>query len=232
MKGKRGSSAEEGVLVWEAAKRWVPAELWQRYEQLGRDDAYEIFIVGPDVVPDRQQEEAGALRTEIVQILIGRLTTGELVASGIESPVRDLRNPRQDIAPELWPFLDLCLSTGEATGPGGLKLIGLTIRRASSSKPCSSASEQDDGCDLSTPEENGRRRRGGPRTLMPLVQAEMAARAVRGELLPTLAAESRFLEKWVKTHHPEFGRPPKAKSIGEALRNHYKQFKEKSDTGN
>ena len=67
---------------------------------------------------------------------------------------------------------------------------------------------------------------------MPLVKAAMAARAARGELLPTLAAESRFLEKWSKAHHPEFGRPPKAKSIGEALRNFYREVKEERDAEN
>jgi hypothetical protein len=215
----------EGVSAWQAMERWTPKELWQRYKQIAVNDTYQMFILGPGVPLDLQHQEASDLRAPITKILIKQLMTGELVASGIESPPRNVNNPRQDVAADLWPLLDLNLFNSEARGDR-LKIVALKIRSgAHVDTPGSALKDHGEVAPDAHPEERSGLSRRGPKTIMPVIEAELLARARGGELLPTLAAESRHLETWAKKSHPNFSRPPTAKSIREALQSSYNRMK-------
>ena len=191
--GRNGRSArDEGVPVWKALEQLAPEELCQRYKQIVCYEKYQIFILGNGKPIDPRYREVADLKRQLMKILFERLQGDDLVASGIESPPRDLRNPRQDIAPDLWPLLDLDLINSEAEGQG-LKFVALRIHGLTRPEP-----RHDIGSSMGAQDETVRQRRGGPSTIMPLVQAAMAARAARGELLPTLAATRTTTLGWTR----------------------------------
>jgi len=154
--------------------------------------------------------------------LLRQLQAGELIASGFRWPVAP-NSGREDVAADLWELLQLRIPTNEVVG-NGLRMGQVRIRRAGQPDQVNSAGPEPD---LPTP---AGKKRPGPHTLMPVIEQELRARAQRSELKNSLSDECRALENWARSKYPEHKRPPKAKSIMNALRQIYAETKPTLDT--
>jgi hypothetical protein len=147
----------------------------------------------------------------------------ELEGDAIQEPVSlDSRPVR--VRGALWRALTLDFerSTGRC---GDLRLKGVRVRpvvQPAPRVPTPSVASSDGDA----------RGRPGRKSVMGRVEAEMRARADRGELRPRLSEEARFLEHWAKSQFPDHQHPPKASSIQNALRNIYNELKEAIATRN
>jgi hypothetical protein len=68
----------------------------------------------------------------------------------------------------------------------------------------------------------GRTGAAGRPTIMHIIKSELVARAQRGELKPTLAAESELLRGWAAEKYPN-APTPKAKALQNSLRDVYRE---------
>ena len=153
--------------------------------------------------------------------LLRQLQAGELIASGFRWPVAP-NSRREDVAADLWELLHLRIPTNEVVG-NGLRLVQVQIRRAVQPYAGIGAGPAPRVPILAD------KKRPGPRTLMPAIEQELRARAQRGELKNSVSDECRALESWVKATFPQHGRPPKAKSILNALGQIYYELKRPED---
>ena len=214
--------AADEVPLAEAAQRFVDPQLLQERDALAervaswpRPGTARYRQGWPDEDPRHRQHvaklratvrEAHAVAHQaVVADLRRQLRDGSLIASGLALPLTPASR-RTDIARHLWALLRLQSSAGEVVGKG-LQFVEVRVRRPRSPR----AAERDDDKTNPAP------RRPGPRSIMPKVEAEMRARAGRGELNERIGDECRALEKWAKMNYPQHPRPPKAKSIQNVL---------------
>ena len=102
-----------GIPLWEAIERWTPRELWQRYREIAEYDI-PLIILGAE---DPRSEEVRRLRSRITELLVNRLARGELIASGVAVPLKEMSR-RRDIRPELWPRLGFSCGFQMVAGDG------------------------------------------------------------------------------------------------------------------
>ena len=156
---------------------------------------------------DEKRVLLAAHRFFLIQELVTKLRKGALFARGF------LPNSLQilTVPAEWWTSVRLDLDANQAEA-NGTCLQGVLVYETVIN-----------GITVSPHEPPKPRRSGfaGRPTSRPLMEAEMRARADRGELLPTLAAEARYLIEWLKNTHPEETPPGQSGAEG-SLRNYYK----------
>lgn len=202
-----GAAGYPGVPVREAAARWTPAELWQRYAEIA-DHEIPMLVLDER---DGTNLEARALRGEIERLLTAKLRSGELIASGLFLPLQPASR-RGDVAAVLWSRLQLDIRKEEASGDG-LHVVELLVRQADppASKPATLA-------------QPGARRPPGRPSIMPLIEAEMRRRAASGMIEESLGREAKVLALWAQQQFAD-AHVPKPDSIERKLRRIYKELK-------
>jgi hypothetical protein len=233
--------ATDGYPLREALERFADPAKWRGYERARqaargrRNRRYPMMVGGEPIAGWATAEEMKRSNALIEQRerawndlcldVIGRLRSGELIATGLEEPLTLHRVPTP-IPPHLWQALRPDFKNSAAVG-GGLKISAILVRRASGADQerttVSSAVEklQDPDPDV-IPEA----RPPGRPSMMPKIEAEMRHRAAAGQLRDTLSAESRVLARWAQTTHPDEG-PPRAESIERRLGRLYQELKQK-----
>ena len=162
---------------------------------------------------------------ELQQDFLGRLRSGELIATGLEEPLT-LERTRRPIPVYLWQVLRPDFKHSAAVG-GGLMISGILVRCGTVADPEPTAVQnaveefpEPDADAILEPRPPGRP------SMMPKIEAEMRRRAVAGQLRDTLSAEAQVLARWAQTTHPD-ERPPRAKSIQRRLGRLYQELKQK-----
>jgi hypothetical protein len=158
-------------------------------------------------------------RRALVRDLIGRLRSGELIATGYEEPL-SLGSARRPIPVELWQILRPRFKISAASG-AGLTISGILIQSADA-KPQASEGPVRSG-DRGDLETIPQARPPGRPSIMPEIEAEMRRRAAEEQLLGSLRAESEALAEWTRANHPDRP-PPKARSIARQLASVYREL--------
>ena len=134
-------------------------------------------------------------RRELEMDFLARLRSGELPATGIEAPER-INSRRLPIPAKLWWRLKLGL-------PPNPRPASQPRAERPALPSCKSLVRRGDRGDLAPPTSGEMvpscPRRLGPKSAMPAIEAEMRARAARGELAATAQQSSaHLLEKWTR----------------------------------
>ena len=125
---------------------------------------------------------------ELIRDFVGKLRRGKLIAEGFQTPMRP-DSQRIRIATDLWDVLTPNFQTSSATG-GGLTFEGVRITSAHFVEDAPSPTVD--------PYRTGA---PGRPTSRGLVAAEFERRRDAGEVLDTLAAEAKALQKWLAKVH-------------------------------
>jgi hypothetical protein len=201
-----------GIPLWQAIERWMPRELWKRYDEIAE---YDIPLIIPGGREDPRSDEARRLHSRISEILVSRLTRGELIASGIAVPLKETAR-RRDIRPELWPLLGFNSKFQMMTG-NRLRYDQILIREASSVSHEVPASRPQ----ASPPRAPAR---PGRPSVMPMIEAEMRRRAIIEQIESSLRREAEVLAIWASQELPNV-HVPKPESIEKKLGRIYKGLK-------
>jgi hypothetical protein len=161
---------------------------------------------------------------ELQRDFLGRLRSGELVATGYEEPL-SLGSERRPVPAALWRSLRPNFKNSTATG-AGLKLTGILVQTAEDAPAPVSSTDQisEAGTIEGDPAPTFAVRPPGRPSLMREIEAEMRRRATAGQLLGSLRAESEALAHWARTTH-RGERAPQPKSIAKQLGGRYRELK-------
>jgi hypothetical protein len=163
---------------------------------------------------------------ELQRDFLGRLRSGELVATGYEEPL-SLGSERRPVPADVWRSLRPNFKNSTATG-AGLKLAGILVRTAEDAPAPVSSTDQisEAGTIEGDPAPTFAVRPPGRPSLMREIEAEMRRRATAGQLLGSLRAESEALAHWARTTQ-RGERAPQPKSIAKQLGGRYRELKTK-----
>jgi hypothetical protein len=232
---------QEGLPLSDAIRRFADPDKWRRYDQAataagGRVRTRLMSVGGEPIAGWGAAEQArhdnhlldrrDQAWRELQQDFLGRLRSGELVATGYEEPL-SLGIERRPVPADVWRSLRPNFKNSTATG-AGLKLTGILVHTAEDAPaPVSSTNQiSEAGTIEGDPAPTFAVRPPGRPSMMPKIEAEMRRRAVAGQLRDTLSAESKVLARWAQTIHPDEG-PPRAKSIQRRLGRLYQELKQK-----
>jgi hypothetical protein len=217
-----------GLRLGEAIRRYSDEQKWRAYEDAATAAAGKrrrgIIALGGQAIAGAHAahrvhaDNALIARREkawhdVLADFTGRLHSGELVATGLFAPL-DARAQRQAIRSELWAVLKLNFSRSSAKG-AGCEVFAIRVVHSAEQGGVQAAD--------STVEVFGDGLVGRP-SCMAAIEAEMTARAERGELSETLTDECRQLAQWAKSaFRPR--RTPTWKTIRNQLSSVYRQLK-------
>jgi hypothetical protein len=232
---------QEGLPLSGAIRRFADPDKWRRYDQAataarGRVRTRLMYVGGEPIAGWGAAEQArhdnhlldrrDQAWRELQQDFLGRLRSGELVATGYEEPL-SLGIERRPVPADVWRSLRPNFKNSTATG-AGLKLTGILVHTAEDAPAPVSSTDQisEAGAIEGEPEPTFEVRPPGRPSRMREIEAEMRRRATAGQLLGSLRAESEALAHWARTTQ-RGERAPQPKSIAKQLGGRYRELKTK-----
>ena len=230
---------QEGLPLSDTIRRFADPDKWRRYDQAataarGRVRTRLMSVGGEPIVGWGAAEQArqdnhlldrrDQAWRELQRDFLGRLRSGELVATGYEEPL-SLGSELRPVPADLWRSLRPNFKNSTATG-AGLKLTGILVQNAGDGPAPVSSTDQISGAGTmeGDPAPTFAVRPPGRPSLMREIEAEMRRRATAGQLLGSLRAESEALAYWARTTH-RGERAPQPKSIAKQLGGRYRELK-------
>jgi hypothetical protein len=202
---------QEGLPLSDAIRRFADPDKWRRYDQAataarGRVRTRLMSVGGEPIAGWGAAEQArhdnhlldrrDQAWRELQWDFLGRLRSGELVATAYEEPL-NLGSERRPVPADLWSSLRPHFKNSMATG-AGLKLAGILVRTAEHAPTLVSSTDQisEAGTIEGGPAPTYAARPPGRPSLMREIEAEMRRRATAGQLLGSLRAGSEALAHW------------------------------------
>ncbi len=230
---------QEGLPLSDAIRRFADPDQWRRYDQAataarGRVRTRLMYVGGEPIAGWGAAEQArhdnhlldrrDQTWRELQQDFLGRLRSGELIATGYEEPL-SLGSERKLVPVDLWRALRPNFEKSTATG-AGLKLSGILVRKGVDAPAPVPSIEQisEAGAIEGEPEPRFEVRPPGRPSRMREIEAEMRRRAAAKQLLGSLRAESEALAHWARRTHGQ-DEAPKPKSIAKQLGAVYRDLK-------
>jgi hypothetical protein len=217
-----------GLRLGEAIRRYSDEQKWRAYEDAAAAAAGKrrrgIIVLNGESIAGAHAahrvhadnvlvDRKGKAWHNLLADFTRRLQSGELMATGLFAPL-DARSQRQAIRAELWAVLKLNFSRSSAKG-AGCEVVAIRVVHSAEQGGVKAAD--------STGGVFGDGLVGRP-SCMAAIEAEMKARAERGELSETLTEECRQLAEWAKNaFRPR--RTPTWKTIRNQLSSVYRQLK-------
>lgn len=231
----RDDEPVSGLRLGEAIQRFTDEQKWRAYQDAAAAAAGRrrraVFAIdgepisGTHVYHRAQADNALVNRKQaawqdVLADFMARLLSGELFATGLFAPF-DAQSQRQAIRAELWAVLKPNFAKSSAKG-AGCEVFAVRVMPAA-----------EHGAAHALPgilDVFGDGLVGRP-SCMAAIEAEMKARAMRGELGDTLADECRQLAEWAKNAFSP-RRTPTPKTIHNQLSSVYRQLKSPHKTRN